>query len=578
MEKSRAKAIADYRRRRIQRLRARFDDDNDENNAPAPAGGHGNTKLPFGLCRREGIKVDPTWTPKDAWNALEGKGYSAKEAYKELKETGKVAPRAPQKPTKTPEELKKIGKSVSDLKKSMKKRDKLEKELDTANIEISRAINTKARYESASEKYKKMADEMVQKYGSEENIPSKREGEYGYPPLASYQLYRDNERSYAKDAENIGKTIPDLMQKHEDLRKQLAEYPSKEDHKKQYDQAVDELLSNSPLTAKVRDYRAAEETGRNDRLQIGKIDRDIATLKHNAMVYQRSIEEAKKRAEERGYESGRDTAVMLYERSLMRAQEQLAECEKRRKPIAERLAEREKKMADAKGDADDKSWKSIYDLSVERDTVQDGPYDKLSGFARDLRESKVAFRAPRKFVQQPSEEEIISNLAGGDKTKGSCVSLACAYMANKAGYDVLDFRGSSSRKFFAQNWKRISIAMDGIQEISHNDVEAVNKLLKNVEEGKEYWLSTGNHAAMVRKKDGKMEFLELQSWKTNGWKELNDERLINRFKCKTRRKGTASNTLVDSSDITGSSEFMSMMGYINTAMEKQQKGEGGGEK
>jgi hypothetical protein len=54
-------------------------------------GGHGNTKIPFGLCQREGIKVEPNWTPKDAWDALAGKGYSASEAYKELKETGKVA-------------------------------------------------------------------------------------------------------------------------------------------------------------------------------------------------------------------------------------------------------------------------------------------------------------------------------------------------------------------------------------------------------------------------------------------------------------------------------------------------------
>lgn len=88
-----AKAIADYRKRRIQRLRARFDDDDENTNGnggSAKRGRHGNTKLPFGLCQREGIKVDPNWSPKDAWNALEGKGYSAKESYAELKKTGKA--------------------------------------------------------------------------------------------------------------------------------------------------------------------------------------------------------------------------------------------------------------------------------------------------------------------------------------------------------------------------------------------------------------------------------------------------------------------------------------------------------
>lgn len=69
--------------------KSRMDDaDDDEGNG---GGSHGNTKIPFGLCQREGIKVQPGWTPQDAWNALEGKGYNAKETYKELKETGKVS-------------------------------------------------------------------------------------------------------------------------------------------------------------------------------------------------------------------------------------------------------------------------------------------------------------------------------------------------------------------------------------------------------------------------------------------------------------------------------------------------------
>ena len=57
-----------------------------------PAGGrHGNTKLPFGLCQREGIRVNPKWTPRDAWDALAKKGYDVGAVYRELKETGKVS-------------------------------------------------------------------------------------------------------------------------------------------------------------------------------------------------------------------------------------------------------------------------------------------------------------------------------------------------------------------------------------------------------------------------------------------------------------------------------------------------------
>ena len=92
------KAVENYRVRRDARMNGRADAEEEENNGGgkkggARGGGHGNTRLPFGLCQREGIHVDPKWSPADAWAALEGKGYSAKETYKELKKTGKVAKR-----------------------------------------------------------------------------------------------------------------------------------------------------------------------------------------------------------------------------------------------------------------------------------------------------------------------------------------------------------------------------------------------------------------------------------------------------------------------------------------------------
>lgn len=73
-------AVAEYRKRRQRRLDARFRNDAPEeesngNSAPVPKrGGHGNTKLPFGLCRRYGINVESGWTPRDAWDALAEKG------------------------------------------------------------------------------------------------------------------------------------------------------------------------------------------------------------------------------------------------------------------------------------------------------------------------------------------------------------------------------------------------------------------------------------------------------------------------------------------------------------------------
>lgn len=49
---------------------------------------HGNTSIPFGLCEREGIPIDPSWTPRDAWDALAKKGYSPASVYEHLKKTG----------------------------------------------------------------------------------------------------------------------------------------------------------------------------------------------------------------------------------------------------------------------------------------------------------------------------------------------------------------------------------------------------------------------------------------------------------------------------------------------------------
>ena len=70
--------------------KSRVDDDDDDDGNGGSGGSHGNTKIPFGLCQREGIEIGENWTPKDAWNALEGKGYSAGSVYKNLRETGKA--------------------------------------------------------------------------------------------------------------------------------------------------------------------------------------------------------------------------------------------------------------------------------------------------------------------------------------------------------------------------------------------------------------------------------------------------------------------------------------------------------
>lgn len=72
-------AVVEYRKRRQKRLDSRFHKDepeeetnNRQNNRNH--GGHGNTKLPYGLCHRYGISIEKGWTPRDAWDALAEKG------------------------------------------------------------------------------------------------------------------------------------------------------------------------------------------------------------------------------------------------------------------------------------------------------------------------------------------------------------------------------------------------------------------------------------------------------------------------------------------------------------------------
>lgn len=45
---------------------------------------HGNTRLPFGLCKRYGISLPDSATPRQAWDALKGKGITPEKAYADL--------------------------------------------------------------------------------------------------------------------------------------------------------------------------------------------------------------------------------------------------------------------------------------------------------------------------------------------------------------------------------------------------------------------------------------------------------------------------------------------------------------
>jgi hypothetical protein len=184
-----------------------------------------------------------------------------------------------------------------------------------------------------------------------------------------------------------------------------------------------------------------------------------------------------------------------------------------------------------------------------------------------------------KVLDVVDEQEIISRLGGGDLTDGSCSSLAFAYAGNKGGYNVLDFRGGRSMDFFSRtsNICEIAKSVGGKIEVGYNGFQVAQELLKGVELGKEYYFTSGSHAAIVRRTQLGLEYLELQSPIENGFKTLNNAALKNRFG--TKRSHTSRGLkiamrecLIDIELLKNNPEFIKVLGYINTASDKQFKG------
>lgn len=198
----------------------------------------------------------------------------------------------------------------------------------------------------------------------------------------------------------------------------------------------------------------------------------------------------------------------------------------------------------------------------------------------------VGYKQVRELPNKLTEREIIKRIGGGDKTEGSCVSLACAYIANKAGLDVIDFRGGSScRAFYLNRNNRQIPRLNGVKYIENNEYSSVKgalNLLAQMEDGKEYMLCTGKHASIVRKGNNGYQYLELQHPVEIGWDDFsiygsNEMALRKRFGCTKTctsygQKLKQNSFMIDTESLYNSDEFRELMGYINTAEDKQKKG------
>lgn len=196
-----------------------------------------------------------------------------------------------------------------------------------------------------------------------------------------------------------------------------------------------------------------------------------------------------------------------------------------------------------------------------------------------LDKTGIDYREVRPLNSVLKEEEIVNRVGGGDLTKGSCSSLAFTYAGNKAGLDVLDFRDGYSREFFAKiaNIKSITESVGGVINKAYSDFDNARFLLSKVVMGKEYYFTCGRHAAIVRKTNVGFEYLELQSAISNGFKPLTDKVLKERFNAQRSHtvygmKVDVMHVLIDIGMLKDDHGFVRMLGYINTAQDKQRKG------
>lgn len=199
---------------------------------------------------------------------------------------------------------------------------------------------------------------------------------------------------------------------------------------------------------------------------------------------------------------------------------------------------------------------------------------------------KVPYNAVENQKIKMTSDEIIKTLSGGDLTGGSCASLGLAYIGQKQGWNVLDFRGGESQNFFSNTYNLKSLfETKGIKKITAKGActATVGKnLLKQCEVGKEYYLYVGRHAAIVRKTaDEVLQYLELQSPTQSGWHDFNGNvryTLVNRFGCssKSNKWSQEIHGMIDIADSDfNTDDFKRLLGYINTADSEQKKGQYG---
>lgn len=222
-------------------------------------------------------------------------------------------------------------------------------------------------------------------------------------------------------------------------------------------------------------------------------------------------------------------------------------------------------------------WKSSKSSGIINDSFS--PVE--TNTSKSLKTNGVKYNEVRKRAKTLTEQEIITEIAGGDKTPiGSCASVALAYVGQKNGWSVLDFRGGASMYYFANKLNKIRMFQDlGATIIplgtAKTNLTNAKRMLGILTPNVEYYFQAGRHAAIVRNNNGTIQYLELQSPlpSDNGWKDFGniDRTLVRRFGCSSSSKYYSVVYATDISQLKGD-DFRTILGYLNTDEKDQQKG------
>lgn len=257
----------------------------------------------------------------------------------------------------------------------------------------------------------------------------------------------------------------------------------------------------------------------------------------------------------------------------------------------EGLHEKQEELEHKKDELDRKIKEN--DEKANKLIVEKNAYNEVKLIDR-MKDRNVEYREPTRVSGgvERTTEEIVSRLAGGDMTSGSCASVGLCYIGQKDGWDVLDFRGGESMSFFAGGTTNLQFMQGVAQDIGKPLLrETTNtwtggavKLARQMVPDREYYFVTARHAAIMRIHDGYVEYMELQSSWKNGWKPMApvedraglDRGFHNRFGASKSISGDA--YMLDIEDMKNSKLLHRAYGYMNTAEDQQKKGASGHER